>query len=89
MQKLYRAKPVFPFPFSACFVRSATGNADAQEYYCFIWTNINPESKFYLCIYLFIILSIYIFIWDFGPFKIISCMWSRSISTGELPGVAT
>ena len=67
-------KTGFSFPwnrnvFSACFVRSATGNADAQEYYCLIWTNINPESKFYLCIYLFIILSINIFIWDFWPFQ--------------------
>ena len=59
-------KTGFSFPlnrnvFSACFVRSATGNADAQEYYCLIWTNINPESKFYLCIYLLFYLFILLY----------------------------
>ena len=59
--KTVLCKTGFSFPwsrnvFSACFVRSATGNEDAKEYYCIIWTNINPESKVFLCIYYFIYL---------------------------------
>ena len=85
--------------FSACFVCSvATCNANAKEYNCLIWANINPESKvclnvlfYFIFIFLFIYLLFHLFIYlyvIFGPFKI-SLMSRRSISRGALPGVAT
>ena len=49
---------------------------------------LNSKLSIYICIYSVIIIYCFIYIWDFGPFKIIFklVMSGKSIARGELPG---